>query len=135
MKKEPITQEEVVEKQSEADDYYIETVVMMEAEIVYEDAYIKIFDGEDEVILYVIGKGISIRLGYGAWNDMKRLALGDTNGNEFDSGRDVLEYSLGDAGSKLYFRNNDISIRFSYREYELLKKSVLKAGSPHPWTT
>jgi len=135
MEKELTIQDDIVEKQSQEEDYYMEGTVMADSSLVYEDEFIRIFDGEYCVIISIISKGISIQLDHDEWNEMRRLALGETNDNSFDSEKHILVYGFDDEVFDIYFRGNNLSVKFSYREYELLKKSVLKAGSPHPWTT
>jgi hypothetical protein len=114
-----------------------EWMMYSEGNLVFEDENFKIWDHKDDeaVVLNISKKGVSLRLSYSEWEELRSLVvLGDVN-KDFDSERRILFYDQDEVGNALYFRNQNTNILLGCKEYERLKLAISAAGNPHPWQT
>lgn len=119
----------------QSDDCYVEEGYMMfqEGSLVYEDEFFKIWDAnEGEVLISIIKRGITIKvLDYDEMRDL--VILEEPFGIDVDA--DVWLFGLEKNGYSLYFRENNVNIKFSCFEWGKFKAALQKAGSPRPWVS
>jgi hypothetical protein len=128
--------ENTSEKQAtESDDFYVEEGYMMfeEGSLVYEDEFFKIWDdNEGGVLIGIIKRGVTIKvLDYDEMRDL--VILEETFG--IDANAEIWLFGLEENGYSLYFRENNVNIRFTCFEWGKFKAALQKAGSPHPWVS
>jgi hypothetical protein len=134
--------EEIATKENLADqylddyDFQVEEYLMQygDSVIIDETEDFLLWDCDDDVIvLNFVKRGLTIRISYSEWEELRYLLTNGENPEDLDRASDVQIYGQGDNEYALYFPHNRLNLLFRRREFERFKLMVLRMGSPYPW--
>ena len=90
-------------------------------------------DEDDSIVISFVKRGLSIRLTYSEWEELRNLLTAGENPEELDRVNDVQISHQGRGEYAVYFPRNSLNLLLRHREFERFKLMVLGMGSPYPW--
>jgi hypothetical protein len=134
--KEIAMNENLAEQYLEDYDFEVEERLMLFGDIVTladTDDFWVLCDEDDSIVISFAKRGLSIRLTYSEWEQLRCLLTAGENPEDIDRINDVQINSQGKGEYNIYFPHNALNLQFRHREFERLKLMVLSLGSPYPW--
>jgi hypothetical protein len=136
MKKEIATKECLAEQYLDDYDFQTEEYLMLFGDVVTRadmDDFLLLDDGDDSLVLSFVKRGLSLKLTYLEWEQLRHLLSAGENPEDLDRVNDTQISHQGEGEYNVYFPHNGLNLLLRRVEFSRLKLMVLRLGSPHPW--
>jgi hypothetical protein len=136
MEKASVTKETSTEQYIDGYDFQVEVDLMQygDSVIITDNEDFLVWDCEDDVIVIsFVKRGLSIRLTYSEWQQLRFLLTTEENPEDFDRVRGIQINPQGRNEFTIYFPLNRLNLLFRRHEFARFKLMVLSMGSPYPW--
>ena len=136
MEKEIATEVNLADEYLEGYDFEVEEHLMLFGDVVtlFDNADFGVLcDEDDSIVINFVKRGLSTRLTYIEWEQLRHLLSKGANPEELDRVNDVQINPQGNDEYGVYFPHNALNLLFRHREFERFKLMVLHLGSPYPW--